>query len=49
MEITLEEKLRIKAIVRYLDGVNPKPICEDLGRSKKWFYKWLNRFDPTET
>jgi len=49
MEITLEEKLRIKAIVRYLDGENPKPIYEDLGRSKKWFYKWLNRFDPTET
>jgi transposase InsO family protein len=38
-----EEKLRIEAIKRYLNGESPSYICKDLCRSRVWFYKWLSR------
>jgi len=40
----LETELRKKAIQRYLQGEKPKSIYTDLKRSKKWFFKWLRRY-----
>lgn len=34
-----EEKLRIKAIKRYLGGEEPSSIYRDLNRSKSWFFR----------
>ena len=39
-----EEKLRIEAIKLYLSGEKPCIIYRNLHRSKKWFFKWLNRY-----
>lgn len=39
-----EERLRIKAISRYLAGEPPPAIWKSLGRSNYWFFKWLSRF-----
>lgn len=39
-----EERLRIEAIKRYLSGEKPCIVYRDLHRSKKWFFKWLNRY-----
>jgi len=38
------EEIRQKAISRYCQGEKPKSIYMDLGRSKVWFFKWLNRY-----
>jgi len=40
----MEEKIRQQAIHRHLNGEKPKSIYESLGRSKKWFFKWLKRY-----
>jgi putative transposase len=40
----LETELRKKAIQQYLQGEKPKTIYTDLKRSKKWFFKWLRRY-----
>ena len=40
----METELRKKAIQRYVQGEKPKVIYTDLNRSKKWFFKWLKRF-----
>ena len=41
-----EEKLRKAAIRRYvLSGERPKQIYGSLNRSKKWFFKWLKRYN----
>jgi len=37
------EKLRKKAIKRYLNGESPKEIYQSLGKGKTWFFKWLKR------
>lgn len=39
-----EERLRVKAINRYLSEEEPFSIYEELRRSKSWFFKWLNRY-----
>lgn len=39
-----EDELRQQAIMRYTNGENPKSIYTDLGRTKQWFFKWLNRY-----
>lgn len=44
----MEEDLRRKAIQRYLEGERPKSIFSDLCRSKKWFFKWLKRYQTGE-
>jgi transposase len=44
----LESELRIKAIQRYVQGEKPKAIYTDLNRSKKWFFKWLRRYQSGE-
>jgi hypothetical protein len=44
----MEQKLRKKAIKRYLKGEAPKSIYTDLKRSKNWFFKWLKRYKSGE-
>ncbi|MEA3547112.1 MAG: helix-turn-helix domain-containing protein [Thermodesulfobacteriota bacterium] len=39
-----EESLRKSAIQRHLKGESPKSIYSSLGRSKKWYFKWLKRY-----
>jgi transposase-like protein len=41
---------RRQAIARYLAGDKIEAICRDMGCSKRWLYKWRNRYqagDPT--
>jgi hypothetical protein len=38
------EDIRKKAIERYLVGEKPVSIYRDYNKSKKWFFKWLNRY-----
>ena len=40
----MKEEIRKQAVERYLNGEKPKEIYSDLKRSKKWFFKWLRRF-----
>jgi len=45
----LETELRKKAIQRYVQlREEPKVIYTDLKRSKKWFFKWLRRYQTGE-
>lgn len=37
---------RLKAVQRFFDGEDPKAICESLGRSRSWLYKWVMRHVP---
>ena len=39
-----ESEIRKQAISRYEDGESPKQIYQSLGKSKKWFFKWLKRY-----
>jgi transposase-like protein len=39
-----EETLRKMAIEQYLHGKEPVSIYKELGRTKPWFFKWLNRY-----
>lgn len=41
-----EQQRRIDAITRFLQGEPASVICKALGRSRRWFYKWLKRYDP---
>ena len=40
----MESEIRKTAIKRYIGGEKPKSIYTDLNRSKKWFFKWLKRY-----
>ncbi|MGD0236162.1 MAG: IS630 family transposase [Syntrophorhabdales bacterium] len=40
----MEEEVRKSAVLEYLKGVPPKQISVKLKRSKKWFFKWLKRY-----
>lgn len=40
----MEIEIRKAAIQRYVKGEPPKNIYNDLNRSKKWFFKWLKRY-----
>ena len=42
--ISMEEELRKQAVQRHLAGESPKAVYTSLDRSKKWFFKWLNRY-----
>ena len=44
MGYTDEVEERINAIQRHVEGEKPAEIYRNIGRSKPWFYKWLNRF-----
>jgi putative transposase len=35
---------RQQAIARYLKGESATAICQSLGHSREWFYKWLKRY-----
>ena len=37
-------EIRKQAISRYENGESPKQIYQSLGKSKKWFFKWLKRY-----
>lgn len=39
-----KKELRETAIGRYENGKSPKQIYQDLGKSKRWFFKWLKRY-----
>ena len=39
-----EEEERQEAVRRYEVGESPKSIWVSLGRSERWFFKWLDRF-----
>ena len=39
-----ESEIKKQAISRYEDGESPKQIYQSLGKSKRWFFKWLNRY-----
>jgi len=43
----LEEE-RIEAVRRYLSKEPTKDICNNLGRTEQWFFKWVNRYDPED-
>ena len=43
-----EETLRNMAIKQYLQGKDPVSIYREMGRSKKWFFKWLRRYRSGE-
>jgi len=46
----MEEETRKTAILRYMvDGEPPKDIYTSLHRSKKWFFKWLKRFQSGDS
>lgn len=40
-----EQHRRRRAISLYLQGKRPGAICKALGRSSRWFYKWLEAYD----
>ena len=39
------EKERQQAIARFLNKERPSSICRSLNKSRKWFYKWLSRYE----
>ena len=46
----MEEEIRKKAVLRYIvEKEEPKVIYTSLNRSKKWFFKWLNRYRTGDT
>lgn len=44
MDQTPEQKERIEAVRRYINGEKPVDIYTNMGRSKYWFNKWLKRY-----
>ncbi len=42
-----EQQRRIHAIKRFLQGEKISAICKALERSRRWFYYWLRRYDPS--
>src|SRR5262249_17728211 len=42
------EKRRQLTVKRYLDGDPIEVICQEMGCSKSWLYKWKNRYQAAE-
>lgn len=42
------EHRRQEAVQRYLDGDPIEQICQEMGCSKSWLYKWKSRYRVTE-
>lgn len=40
----VNEKDRVDAIKRYLEGERQVDICKSLGKTKCWLMKWLKRY-----
>ncbi len=43
------ESLRKMAIEQYLQGKTPIAIYQEIARSKKWFFKWLRRYQSGDS
>jgi transposase-like protein len=41
--------LRILGVQRFRNGERPESICSSLGRSKSWLYKWIRRYQESQT
>ena len=39
------EQDRINAVTLYLKGKSPSKICKSLSRSRRWLYKWIERYN----
>nr|QNO53367.1 hypothetical protein KFLEFLPM_00021 [Methanosarcinales archaeon ANME-1 ERB6] len=46
--MNIEEQERIDAVNRYIMGDRQTDICRDINRSKKWLFKWFDRFKTGE-
>lgn len=44
-----QETLRKMAMQQALQGKAPVSIYREMGRSKKWFFKWLQRYESGDT
>lgn len=42
------QKQRALAVQRYLAGESPQIICDSLGKTKPWLYKWVSRHTPDD-
>jgi hypothetical protein len=42
------QKERASAVQRYLIGEKPQSICDSLGKTKPWLYKWVVRHTPDD-
>ena len=42
------QKERASAVQRYLTGEKPQSICDSLGKTKPWLYKWVARHTPDD-
>jgi transposase InsO family protein len=40
---------RLKAVQRFFNGEEPESICDALGRSRSWLYKWVRRYAPDDS
>ena len=40
---------RLKAVQRFFNGEEPEEICDSLGRSRAWLYKWVTRYAPDDS
>lgn len=43
------KKERLKAVQRFFNGEEPESICDSLGRSRSWLYKWVTRYAPDDS
>lgn len=41
-----EQARRVEAVRRFLRGEPAAALCRALGRSRRWLYKWLGRYEP---
>jgi len=44
----MKKQKRLKAVQRFYEGEDPDEICDSLGCSRSWLYKWAARFDPDD-
>ena len=42
------EQYRILAVERFNNGENPDAICTSLGKSRRWLYKWIKRYNEQD-
>ena len=43
-----EHRKRVEAVKRYYSGQRASYIYNSLGKTKRWFYFWLNRYNPKD-
>lgn len=42
------KKCRILAVQRFKAGESPESICVSLGKSRRWLYKWVKRYNNND-